>query len=314
MSETFDSLKSLPRVPHAVGVGVQVGTGGNPPDRKYVAYGPAVDLSEAIANLKARRKGDKPSIPGGLDDEDEKLYNKPRALSPFAKMQVAQRGALTAEDVERLKNGAPEGAGAGEAQASAPRAAGDLGGREGFVVLSPSGTGLVDQRRGGFSSPSAQSEGDRLPDLGGPAGSQDQPATSQGPFYGAAAPSWSDAPAAEPRVVYVDRPVEKVVEVEKAVETEADRWLKRRVRVMISTPETTFSMSAVAVIHSPNAVTLIMPSSNDSMTFIPRTGARVTVQAHGEDPLDTMFTGASFEIPELGVLGLAFLVPKGGNP
>jgi len=294
MSESYDTLKDLPRVPHAEGTvktGMQTGVGGNPPDKKYISYGEPVDIAVAAANLRARVKGEKPIIAGGIDDEDERLYNKPEPTGPFSKMRVAQGRALTAGDVERIKSGGS--AGPSGKVISGPRAVDGNAEKKapGNLVSSyPDTPGQVDGRREGL-----------FRSMGGPAGReppQPEDDTAQ------------QLNGGQPKVVYVDRPVEveKVVEVEK--ETEASRWLRQRTRVMISTSETTFSVSAVAVVRSEHAVTVILPTSNDAMTFIPRTGARIKVQYKGSDPLDTVFTGAVFDIPELGILGLAFLIPR----
>lgn len=290
---SYDELHDLPRVPHAEGstrAPVQTGVGGNPPDKMY-ARGEAVDLSVAAARFKSRRSGEMPPIPGGLDDEDPRLYNKQDNAGPFSKMKVAQRSALTPEDVERLKSGRAEKADVpADTPDSGPRAAEVHGSGQEVFVPSPSGDELVDTRRG-----------DLFLDMGGPAGKVDRDISVE------------PEPAVQPvKYVYVEKPVEKVVEkvVEVDRETEASKWLKRRTRVEIALPGTTFTVSAIAAIRSIHAITVILPTSGDAMTFIPRTGTEVTIRPQGGDPVDTIFTGASFDIPELGVMGLAFLIPK----
>lgn len=266
MSESYSSLKDLPRVPHAEGVGIQVGVGGNPPDKLYISYGEPVDLAVAAANLKARMRGEKPIIPGGIDDEDERLYNIPTVRSS-SKMQVAQRGALSAEDVQRIKNATKD---------TSPTVQ---------KPLDPH----VDSSKEGFITFTSTPESDN---------------TQHGDLP-------LSADLVKEKIIYRDRVVEKVVEVEK--ETPATKWLKNRVAVQISTQEMTFNISAISIIKSIHAVTLILPSSNNTMTFIPRTGSRISIHSEVTDTLETVFTGASFDIPELGILGLAFLIKSAAD-
>ena len=319
--QSYDTLKDLPRVPHAEGTAqtaMQTGVGGNPPDKKYISYGEAVDIAVAASRLRARQKGEMEKIAGGLDDEDPKLYSKPEVSSPFAKMKVAQSKALSPKDVARLKAGTPKPA----QKAAAPQAS------VGPIQSGPPAVGPAEQKDPGnlvFSYPGAPGQstldGRReglLPSMGGPAGTVEAetedlhgPDEFSGPHGGAKLRGPAGEPGVSPQVVYVDRPVEKVVQVPVPVETEASKWLKQRTRVQIATPETTFSVSAVAVVRSIHALTIIMPTANDAMTFIPRIGARIKVQSRETGVIDTVFTGASFDIPELGILGLAFLIPEG---
>ena len=320
--QSYDTLKDLPRVPHAEGTArtaIQTGVGGNPPDKKYISYGEAVDIAVAASRLRARQKGEMEKIAGGLDDEDPKLYIKPEVSSPFAKMKVAQSKALSQKDVARLKAGT-------ETPKPSPKAAPAPKASVGPIQSGPPAVGPAEQKDPGnlvFSYPGTPGQstldGRReglLPSMGGPAGTV-PPLEPHGPdeFSGPHGGSQLNGPKGEPgpdipgpNVVYVDRPVE--VQVPVPVETEASKWLKQRTRVQIATPETTFSVSAVAVVRSIHALTIIMPTANDAMTFIPRIGARIKVQSKETGVVDTVFTGASFDIPELGILGLAFLIPE----
>lgn len=314
--QSYDTLKDLPRVPHAEGTArtaIQTGVGGNPPDKKYISYGEAVDIAVAASRLRARQKGEMEKIAGGLDDEDPKLYSKPEVSSPFAKMKVAQSKALSQKDVARLKSGTPK---------PSPKAAPAPQTSVGPIQSGPPAVGPAEQKDPGnlvLSYPGAPGQstldGRReglLPSMGGPAGTveaeitQDAAVVEVQPGVAVEKPVGPSRDA--PQVVYVDRPVE--VRVSVPVETEASKWLKQRTRVQIATPETTFSVSAVAVVRSIHALTIIMPTVNDAMTFIPRIGARIKVQSKETGVVDTVFTGASFDIPELGILGLAFLVPE----
>lgn len=336
-SESFDTLKDLPRVPHAEGTimtGRQVGVGGNPPDKKYRSYGEAVDNAVAVARLNARRKGEMEKIPGGLDDEDPRLYMKPQASSLFSKMKVAQSKALTDEDVQRLKTEekpvqqelpAPVGKPVQQtelrntpqlgpsmrlarAELEAELAAESMGGPVGKPAPAPEGRLDPSLPRYLALVSSRIPNDETVSDMGGPAGT----VPPVEPQLGSPQPQHHAQPQTQPQVVYVEKPaqvVEKVVEVEK--ETEASKWLKRRFRVEIATDQMSFNISAIAVIRSIHAVTVILPTANDAMTFVPNVGANVKVHPAGGDVLDTIFTGASFDIPELGIMGLAFLIPNG---
>lgn len=278
MRDPMKDLENMDRVPGEEERREMEKNGMTPPGRLYAAGGEPVELAEAMANLVARRKGKKPIKAGGLDDMDEKLYIKYEDSGPYAKLKTVQHGALDEGDVARIKANGRESA---KEEASGPPA-GEVGSDGGGVFLPPAvGVGMVGTERG-----------DLLPEIGFPAGE-----LKPGP----------------PTVMYVDRPVEKVVEkvVEKIVEreTEVSKWLKRRTRVGITMGDVTFSISAIAVVKADHALTVFLPTANDAMTFIPKVGASVSVSNDGEQA-DTIFTGASFDIPELGVLGLAFLIPN----
>lgn len=323
MAESYDTLKDLPRVPHAEGTAmtaIQTGVGGNPPDKKYISYGEAVDIAVAASRLRARQKGEMEKIAGGIDDEDERLYTKHVASGPFSKMKVAQKHALTPDEVAKLKS-APVMQSGAEVKvgpiSSGPPAGGAAETKDpGSLVLSyPGAPGQPrgDVRREGL-----------LPSMGGPAGTVPPfephgPDEFSGPHGGSQlkGPKWDPGPpelkpaaqpSAQPQVVYVEKPVEKIVQV--PVETNITKWLKQRTRIQIATEQMSFNISAVTAIRSIHAITIILPTSNDAMTFIPNIGAKVKVQPSGGDVLETIFTGASFDIPELGIMGLAFLIPN----
>lgn len=272
--ESYDSLKNLPRVPHTVGLGVQLGVGGNPPDKMYASSGEPVDISVACSRFQARRKGELPPIPGGLDDEDERLYVKPTSQIG-KKMKVAQHGSLGPEDVARIKGEIPKDA------SPVPQEAGNASAQERDK----------DQAEEVFEEAVEPTVLQPLPPV---------------PF-----PLESGTPEGV-KVVYVDRPVirEKVKTVVKEVEKEPEslKWLKERTRIQVSLPDTSFQLPAIRVLEAPQAITLLLPASGDNMTFIPRAGARVSI-SYGGKTTRCMFTGASFDIPELGILGLPFIIP-----
>lgn len=283
-----------------------------PADRLYIAGGRVDSPEAALAKMHARKKGQAPKIPGGLDDEDPALYNSLGYSATTGKMRVAQKKALTPEDVQRLKEGrgrqaevipeVPE-TNAAE-QLPVPRAGGD----EKLVVVvdgssrSPDGSllspdqdpWLGERRRGGLLS------SEEAVSLGGPPGSVPPKPSAEEPI-----------PA--PRVVYRDRIVEKPVvkTVEKIIERPApwEEWIKKRVRVEIGTADTTFHVSAVDVISSGHGITVLLPTDGGAMTFTPKIGSNVTIGQKDKGAVMTRYTGVCFELEALGLFGLCFLIP-----
>ena len=115
-------------------------------------------------------------------------------------------------------------------------------------------------------------------------------------------------PAVQSTVVerIVEKPVERIVE--KPVETEFSKWRSKRVRVEIATQDTTFNVSAIAAVRSIHGLVVFMPTVGDGMTFVPRAGASVKVRTKDLGIMDTVYTGVSFDLDELGVMGICFLV------
>ena len=264
-------LDDYPRVPHANEAGVQEGRGGVLPVKRYRSN-PVVEIEESMANFTKRKKGLLPLIEGGIDDEDPALYDSGASISTVGrKMKVAQRAALTDTDVERIKSAAD-----GEAAS--------LGRR----------TGEMEE---------AQAVGVRglTPDSGGL--SVSVPQTSKKARRGQKSQSAQQLPVVE-RIV--EKPVEKIVE--KPVETEFSKWRSKRVRVEIATQDTTFNVSAIAAVRSIHGLVVFMPTTGDGMTFVPRAGANVKVRTKDLGIMDTVYTGVSFDLEELGVMGICFLV------
>lgn len=297
---SYSEFHDLPRVPRAEGNvhnGIQVGVGGIPPDKVNISYGEPVDASVAMARMHSRKTGELPIIPGGIDDKDPSLFIKKDGCGILGKMKVAQGVALSAEDVERLKRGQPPNPTPLDKEAHDANDAHE-------VVLSPRAGYVID------AEPEGSSFGSPLPDpqvlgedrrgdsfsLGGPAGHASEDLSN---------------------VVYRDRIVEKIVfkTVEKVVDSPFSEWVKKRVKVHITISETLFIVSAVDVIRSAHGITVILPTTDDGMAFIPKPGARVWLECKTDEvgPTETVFTGVSFDIMELGIMGLAFLIPKGSD-
>jgi hypothetical protein len=132
---------------------------------------------------------------------------------------------------------------------------------------------------------------------------------------------------AQPQVQIVEKVVEKPVyvtkevpvyrDVEKVVEKEVvkpgpfEKWYGKRTRVTIATPEMQFSVSAIDVTRALFSLVVFLPTRGDSFAFVPKAGTSIRV-GYQNKVEDTVFTGVTFDLEELGVLGLCFLV-KGDN-
>ena len=140
-------LDSVERIPGADAWGRQSGIGGDPPNKLYRKsdLSEAVDYRVAGARMSQRRHGELGIIQGGIDDEDPRLYIKPSG-GLTGKKRMAQSGAVSEDDIRRLKSGEKV-----EPKAE-PEAEADLGGPPGSfvsgagestpVVLAPGGSPL----------------------------------------------------------------------------------------------------------------------------------------------------------------------------
>lgn len=81
----------------------------------------------------------------------------------------------------------------------------------------------------------------------------------------------------------------------------------KRIRVELSLDAMTFSVPAVDLVECRYGATLFIPSSGESMTFVPTVGAEVVLTRQGGSPIKTHFTGISFQVPGQEVMGLAFV-------
>lgn len=85
---------------------------------------------------------------------------------------------------------------------------------------------------------------------------------------------------------------------------------KKRIPLEVSTDQMTFRMSVLRVLQGRMGIVVLMPSGGDTFTFVPRDGQDVTL-SFGESSVPCKYTGISFELEELGALGLCFLrIPK----
>ena len=91
-----------------------------------------------------------------------------------------------------------------------------------------------------------------------------------------------------------------------AVSREAT-YLRQRTRVTLELPDSTMTMQAIDVLHTRYCVTILLPTNTDNATFIPKPGTELTVTENGEEAFKCFYPGATFEVPELSLLGLTFI-------
>lgn len=283
---SYDELKDLPRVAPADSTLVPKDRG-HPALKHYRKDDKTYSLAEVVARANARIEGELPPIPGGLDDTNPALYGK-GGLGGIGKMKPVHRGALTEDQIKRIENGEKPA----DPKPDAP---------------SPPS---IEER----SKPELVSEDDDLSptQLPSPPERQIQPVvySTEELLHGRKRSRKQQVQVVE-RIV--ERPVEKIVE--KVVEVEkpsaAKAFLEKRTRVQIATSETMFSIPAITVVPSLYGLVVVLPLRDDSVTFIPKTGSKVRVSCKDLGTYDTTYTGVSFEIEELGIMGLCFLVPDG---
>ena len=84
------------------------------------------------------------------------------------------------------------------------------------------------------------------------------------------------------------------------------QYLAQRKRVVLELPDTTVHVSAVDVIVSRYGVTLLLPTSGDTSTFVPKPATELMIEFDNQ-VLACYYPGASFEIEALKLLGLSFI-------
>lgn len=116
-------------------------------------------------------------------------------------------------------------------------------------------------------------------------------------------------PYQQPVIHYVDRVVEKRVEVPS--DSEVDKYLATKKRIAIKTNDGTFMLSVVDIKYSPDSIVVLLPLKDDSVTFIPNKGTEMTItwRDQGKDHAEKVyFPGTVAEFPELGVIILSMIV------
>ena len=90
------------------------------------------------------------------------------------------------------------------------------------------------------------------------------------------------------------------------IETPEQVYLRQRNRVTLEMTDGTMSMLCVDTKESMYSVTILLPLADGSSIFTPKPGSEVTV-IKGENRWRAYYPGATFEIPELQLLGLVFI-------
>lgn len=344
MAETFDSLKGERRVKATDEAGIPKDAYGILPHRLYPKPGVVGSWMEAVALANKRIAGEVPPIKGSIDDESPELYRRPSSASPFGKTFAPQRASLDEQSVERLRapgevggpaKDAPEAPRQEEPPAPAsrepaPPPVADEQPQMPPVIASTSqytGGPMHGDPKGrpgpnGLAGVPEMLPGDPFTDMSMypaqalPPKPQEfvrSPGFEQNPFV-----QYVQVPVYRDRIVEKPVPVVKEVPVEKEVVREVvkdgpfEKWSKGRVRVQIATAEMAFTVSAIAVVRGAFGITVFLPTVGDSFGFVPRTGSKVRLVAK-DLTVDTVFTGATFEIEELGVMGVVFVEDPSKN-
>jgi hypothetical protein len=89
--------------------------------------------------------------------------------------------------------------------------------------------------------------------------------------------------------------------------------LEPSIRVSLELSDGTMTMPAIRVLPGAYGVTILLPLSDDGVTFIPKPGSSVTV-GHNDKRWPCYFPGTYFEWPELQCMGLVFVRRDDDDP
>jgi len=119
----------------------------------------------------------------------------------------------------------------------------------------------------------------------------------------------------------VQQPAQVAVEVKQAERAVAppvnaeqagmSAYINKRCRISLELVDGAMSMAAIEVKVSKYGLTILLPLASEGATFIPKPGSEITV-TQGEQSWDCYFPGIYFEVPELQLLGLAFVRKEEG--
>ena len=84
------------------------------------------------------------------------------------------------------------------------------------------------------------------------------------------------------------------------------RWMAQRGRVSLTLTDGTFSMPCVDVKECTYGITIFLPLSDDSGSFIPKPGAEISVR-YKDRTWECYFPGTYFEVEELKLLGIVLV-------
>lgn len=90
------------------------------------------------------------------------------------------------------------------------------------------------------------------------------------------------------------------------------KYLNKRCRVSLDLTDGTMRLAAIDVTQTRYSVTVLLPLSDEGMTFIPQPGIEVSINS-GQNRWECYFPGTYFEFPELKVIGLVFVKKVEGN-
>jgi len=88
-------------------------------------------------------------------------------------------------------------------------------------------------------------------------------------------------------------------------------YIGQRKRITMGLADGAMSVMAIDVILSPYGLVVLLPLG-DNPTFIPKPGSEITI-SQGLDSWNCYFPGISFDIPELKLIGLAFVRKEEDN-
>jgi hypothetical protein len=89
--------------------------------------------------------------------------------------------------------------------------------------------------------------------------------------------------------------------------------LEPSIRISLELSDGTMTMPAIRVLPGAYGVTILLPLSDDGVTFIPKPGSSVTV-GHNNERWPCYFPGTYFEWPELQCMGLVFVRSDDDDP
>jgi hypothetical protein len=89
-------------------------------------------------------------------------------------------------------------------------------------------------------------------------------------------------------------------------QTKEQAYMAQRQRVSLELSDSTVNLSCIDCIHSRYGVTLLLPLSQDGVTFMPKEGTELTLRI-GDSAIPCYFPGTYFEVPDLKLCGMALI-------
>lgn len=305
-SRTADP-RGMPRVPHATEDGLQEGRP-HPALRRYQAQYKVVDWTDGLKLMAKRRSGEIPHIKGGVDDGSEEMVLKGAGIpDPYSKMRINPKAPLEREEPRKEETGRASFPTREQLLSSRP------GSVEDMVPAPPAPSSRLDPFSPSGDDPAIPA--DAVMPSGMPAVASLPRAQALVTQPASTAPRRDDGLAALCARLQGDLDAERArsASLERALSEASSRrgppeYASRRMRVELSVNDLMFGLSAVDVIESMYGVTVLLPLGGDGVTFVPPPGALTKISCQKKGIFaDTAFTGASFELDELGLFGLSFM-------